>query len=801
MKFGKLRPGKNVSGVFALIFLYSLSSLAQSHIKGMKVLRMPKVYLEPTGKLAEPNAKEAEGPYDYWKVFCDRDGNSSYKEAALTTAWKKIDFMQVYFVLERKGNALHLAQYTNLLTDKYNIPNDSLDFGWVDQNKMLLWKNCLIDSTYGFSVKGLVIRDAKVLQDSSEFQKLATEKFPLYNSPDLKSRNKNDIDLFDFLYIYKYERGSYLVGKQEIMTPQGVATDMLGWVPEKYIRKWSQRLCLEPNAEKSAQAERKSIGAKANIYASEEQARKWMAGENVKSLNSEDLGLKEMLPAEKRLPIISDLNAGIIKTGYITPIFDKKGDKIITTAEQAANEKKYNLSKDNYRTINIVFVVEGSDVLKSYVNSIISSIQTTSDRAKMDLKSTYRFGAVVYRNYSSPDNEICTFQDLSSSCGPVKSFLQSEFQKSNSGSYVKGSAMYAGIQKAVRLFPKAEQTNYIIVIGYSGNELSAKSPNEISMNNDIASMHASLVSFQVQYCKQDEQAFQSQTKSLILESAKKIKSQTDKVKMNKVTTKGITFVQTDVHTNNEFSLQFPGGDSPVPGMYTTASPNRPNRPEWIGDQIVELIGKRSRDNDKILADWDASIKGIGNTSARMSEELYLLLLNSNIDPSYFKKLDSNSNVQIFIEGYAAIKKNNQQRYPNFNFVLFINDEELNDLITTFKKLGDVNTPSETRSHLVNCYREMVQSYFGARESKKAFAKKSLAELNQIITGLPSSSDLFKKYSIGDIENNKIPLNTLSEIVDQLNQIKTDLSHIKSNSINSFVNYDQRYFWIPANVFH
>ncbi|HRH65584.1 MAG TPA: type VI secretion system protein TssR [Bacteroidia bacterium] len=789
-----------------LLFSFPFCALAQDHVKGMKIKRMPKDYLEPTGKLVPENAKTAEGEYSYWRVYSDRDNNQTFKDPYLKTPFKTLQFMDAFFVIQERWNAVRIARYDGTLGDKYTIQHDSLDYGWIEKSKLLLWKKCLIDTVKtNFNLKGLVIRSYKVFENAEELKRISQEKFPLYASPALKTRTQNDINLFDFLFIYKHENGAYLIGKREDISVMSAKTDVLGWVPEVNLRPWGQRLCLEPNAKADAVAERKTAGLRAGLFESEDKARKYQAGDKVNPLGYPDPYEKGMQLSEKRFPVIADQKNGILKTGFITSVLDKNGKAIITTDQQADIEKKYNQAREDYRNINIVFVIDGSEKVRPYMQSVISSIQNSMSLLKMDSRNKFNFGAVVYRNYNCEDNQIVSLQDLSPNVSTVTGFLQKQTSSALPCSKTKadGTSLYYGISKAVKLFRKKEQNNIIMVIGSGGNYLVDKyNFDETNVSSALAEMQCSLVSFQVQYNGDDEQRFVSQSKELIKQSAKKIRDRLDDVKLVKGTrVSGIKFESTDKRIQNEYSLVFPGGDSPVPGKLTAASPNRPNSPSYIQEQIEEIITNRNEDNEAILSKWDAKVKGIGATAIKMDEELYLLLKNSKIDPSAFQKLDVNTNFQIFVEAFASVKHNKLKK-PLFNYVLFMSDDDLYDLIIQFRKLGNATTEQELRKNLVDSYKQLAISYYGAKESKSAINKKSLAEIMGLITGLPSRSDLFTKYTISDLESSRaVTVQSLKDIAGEINDIKTDLERIRSRQSYSFTSYDQIYYWIPAEALH
>ncbi|MBK7850920.1 MAG: VWA domain-containing protein [Bacteroidetes bacterium] len=801
-----LQNRKVISAFLILLLGIPFFALAQDHVKGMKVKRMPKDYLEPTGKLVPENAKTAEGEYSYWRVYSDRDNNQTYKDPYLKTPFKTLQFMDAFFVIQERWNAVRIARYDGTLGDKYTIQHDSLDYGWIEKSRLLLWKKCLIDTVKtNFNLKGLVIRNYKVFENLEELKRISQEKFPLYASPALKTRTQNDINLFDFLFIYKYENGAYLIGKREDISVISAKTDVLGWVPEVNLRPWGQRLCLEPNSKTEAVTERKAAGVQAGLFESEEKARKYQNGEKVNPLKYQDPYEKGMQLSEKRFPVIADQKNGILKTGFITDVLDKNGKAIITTDQQADIEKKYNQARDDYRVINVVFVIDGSEKVQPYMQSVISSIQNSMSLLKSDSRNKFNYGAVVYRNYSCENEQIVSLQDLSSNISTVTNFLQKQTSTALPCSKVKsdGTAMYYGISKAVKLFRKKEQNNIVMVIGSGGNYLVDKyNFDETNVSTALADMQCSLVSFQVQYNGEDEQRFVSQSKELIKQSAKKIRDRLDDVKLTKVSkVTGIKFESTDKRLQNEFSLVFPGGDSPVPGKLTAASPNRPNSPSYIQEQIEDIITNRNQDNEMILSKWDAKVKGIGATAIKMDEELYLLLKNSKIDPSAFQKLDVNTNFQIFVEAYASVKQNKLKKQL-FNFVLFMDDDDLYDLIIQFRKLGNATTEQELRKNLVDSYKQLAISYYGSRESKSAINKKSLAEIMGLITGLPSRSELFTKYTISDLESSRtVTVQILKDIAGEINDIKTDLERIRSRHSYSFTSYDQTYYWIPAEALH
>jgi len=83
------------------------------------------------------------------------------------------------------------------------------------------------------------------------------------------------MDMFEFLNVFKREQGYSLVAKSNVITGLSVSNRILGWVSDKVVAEWGDRLCLEPNMEPEAVEERKFNKIKAALLIDENSANKY----------------------------------------------------------------------------------------------------------------------------------------------------------------------------------------------------------------------------------------------------------------------------------------------------------------------------------------------------------------------------------------------------------------------------------------------------------------------------------------------------------------------------------------------
>jgi len=787
----------------ALICLGSPLFAQKGPLKGKKVVRIPLPYAEPDGSVVPVKSTRSNGTGSIWKVYSDRSANKTYKDETMKEEHKTLGFMESFYVADENESSVRIAKYASDATvgetiSKMEFTNAAQDYGWISKSRVLLWSDALVDTSSRFTQKALTVKRQSALKN------LATAKaraLSLFNSPSLSadSRNRNEVRIFDFLYIYKKEGTSLLIGKSPEILPSNASENIMGWVNTDNIHTWGQVLCLEPNSEKDAVAERKGSKIKPAILATTQEALLFKKGNfSGTPAKSEDPGEKGYDSYKFRYPVlhVSDAQNEIIRTGYVTDLFDNNtGKSVMSDGEQVENNRKYNKIRSDWQNINLVFVIDGSEQCKEYLRPVFDAITEISySLADRNRNSRIRYGAVVYREYSC-EPEVQVTQQALTNVAVLKSFLAKDSSMNIHCSEQTGAPVYFALDKAMRMFDDTNQTNVLILVGAEGNyAVDSKGISEEKIKNNLAKWQCSLMAFQV-VKKADPiyEKFVDQIRDIAAEAAKRTSNSYARYQIGKAKTdkSKITFA---VERPQILKLPFPE-KSPVPGTIVYAKMNEKMRIGYFRDNITDLVEELVRDHEKVLADFAAMIKGQGAKEVRVSEAVFLLVKNGEIDPYIFSLLDAKEVNQLFVEGQIPVK-NDKLKNPLYTYTLFLTEDELQNLIDIFRKLSVAEATSDLRKGLVDAYKQLVVTYYG-KESKKAM-NRPLSEIQKRVTGLPSRNKLFIRYTLEDLnEEKKVSRADLQEIRNTLVDINKNLNSIRQKDKYSFVNNDSKFYWLPA----
>jgi len=336
-----------ISILLPLIIVLSTVTQAQSKPpKRAKVVQVPTEFIKPTGSNVNgiKSKLSATGPKNDWVVHSDR-----------------------FYVIGETDTRVELIKYDPSIVSpnasrKINMKKADY-YGWADKDKLLLWKKSLVNKQTEFTIKALV---------GHSIYNLGNKQLTLYNSPTVEANteNKNDVRLFEFLYVFKQENNKYLVGiSNELSRSIGTQEAIKGWISDKNIQVWSQRLCIEPNDDSSAPIERRKNNIKASLFNSYQAALAFKGGKIPKSntvLWDKDKYEKGYPASWKRMPVISKLDNKIYKTGAITDVFGKGNRRVLSAEEHATLEAQYNTVRDKKQNINMVFVIDGTQSNHSF---------------------------------------------------------------------------------------------------------------------------------------------------------------------------------------------------------------------------------------------------------------------------------------------------------------------------------------------------------------------------------------------------------------------------------------------------
>jgi hypothetical protein len=793
-----------------ILSLYTGAAIMAQVPSGSKVLNYPNEYYKPDGKIL-PKSEGTSG--SDWVAYGDRDNIPTYSKPDGKSAFKTLNFLEACYVIEEKGDYLHLVKHDPsifLSSSKTarKIAPTAVDMGWVEKKQLLLWKHALV-SSQGFTIKALAIsNDKNALLNPGKYIRDGNV-VRIYNSPDLHDENKNGIFLFQFLFIYKTsdDGKNYLIGKTYQTNASSIRAELLGWVPSGIVQRWEQRLCLEPNWDKAAADERLNTGIKATLWQNEVEVLSVMKGNKVQGIWNEDPYSVRFAPEWKRFPVLQKFPNNILETGLITNIFDKTGATAVKTSEQLAVEKKYNDLRPKIRSINIVFVMDGGSSMNGYYEPIINSIKKTLNYASEDSKNKFRFGGVIYRDYSEEkcptkkrDVEVL---DLTPNISPVIDFFnEASIDTKDCFDKEKPQAVYLGVNKALRMMADhKDETNMIILIGNDGNRKGdPKGFTDEAVAKLVAETETRLLVFQVNNANDKSyDDFLRQARALITSSAKTIADNVRK-RDPKIAGKVVEPEFDQVDDKNIYQLKYPV-TSPIPGMVLFADKGNPMATSYLESSISSFIQQANEGIEARLSELDAQLSGVGERSEKKLNAAviyYLSKLGTDINNEEVIRKYTDDNYQFFIKAYTTLDVKNMQ-YPLYKYILFVDEDEYTDLKKALEAVVINETGSQLREKLVDVYKELILKYVGDRNEKEVLNTHLSAVLEKV-TGIPSRSEFLKKYSIADLENRKVVTDAqLLQLMDYMKNKLNLLKSIRNDDKSFFDNNDLRYYWLPENI--
>jgi hypothetical protein len=809
--------------LIGLLLLAAIAPEAHSQsTKGKKLLMAPKVYLRPTGEIqGDDYTPMNDDRSNLWFVFSDRADNKTYKyPEATATSGKVMNFMEPFYVIEMKKGFLHLVKYTSetgFLDKSYKLTADLEDYGWAPVSNLVLWNNSLVDPYTKFTIKALTSNKIETLNDIPKY--VSGKSLKIFSDPDLRTQNSNQVNLFDFLYVFKRsENGdALLVGvADKLFRAQAKFANkkVLGWVSKDVISEWKDRITIEPNWEPAAANERNSKGIKSSIYFSDQAAASYKKGGSTSAnpLWNKDPFSTRNDPYWKRLPYLAaDPATGIVKTGAVTPVFNKNAQEVIDEYDQNKIERSYAAQRENYRKINIIFVVDANEVMKDYKQDISFTLQDCANRLNRKseeedeetgtAKNSYKLGLVVYRSYN--DDECSSGFPTTDGFDLTTNYRDvfDKFQSCNFGSCnprETRTAMYGGLRRAMRMLQGAEtQSNVIIHIGAAANNDDNTKITQKDIIAQLAKYSVAMLSFQAKHPIGDAyDNFFDQVKALLKGEIQIRRDSIQGIFGDKKKFESGLYGSEDEPNLLKFDCP---KRSPLPGGIMFCDKLNPLEPKALNTQVNKLIDELLDTKEKIFIAADAKLKGQGVRSSDIDEGLreFLSRMKVNVD---LLRSTSYDNIQLFVEGYTSMNCE-KLNYPLYKYTLFVSYTELQDMINALTAVMDKSEDkTERRVKMKNAFITLLGTRISPKEVKKQMATMTVAKFSELVTGLPTQNTLLASVKLDDISKPKIVTDDkLDEITNYIADKIDALDKYRADSRFKFTSQDTDYYWVPEDL--
>ena len=806
--------------LLAFVFLFACSYLNGQELAGKVVLKKPFKYFEPYADINYSETEERDLTRE-WIVYSDRISNKSYDKPGSTTVKKSLGFLERFLVLDETDKYIHIVKDPNV--DIHGtLSKSATDFGWISKDKMLLWEHCLFTRVGKIDKKAMVLNTVEGVKRRDINKDEPTEVF-FCTDPGLNKKSENSTSLYEVFFIYKQTKDAVLLGRLNRKSGSLKMSDVVvGWIPNTRINFWDHRIALEPNPEVDAVKERKSKGIKTTILLDELAAEDFMKGRTVRSQDvfwNADTYEERPDGYWRRFPILNyDKESGMYHTGVMGEIHSSKG--VLDQITKAGADRQIAELITKKRTINIVFVIDGTKSMQPYFkpvsDAIISSMKKLKELNKNELINNIQFGAVVYRDYAEDQKRRLTEPFMLTSDNiKISEWLLSrkaiDYHDTDAP-----EAVYYGLQKALYtiLSRKELETNVIILIGDAGNhhrnDGSQVSETDLVSLLELYGCH--FLAFQVNnesgHTTYDE--FVPQTKNIILKTAEEIYADLKKLPVNlsKFANKP-KFISAG-HNRDTLNKTAIIGLVVYPDKGKSISTTVLQKEimktinyvyNYMNDYVslISEVFAQGENVDKLFtSNSQKKTRYTNKEVSAFTDAILYYLTQLDISEDQIKIL-CDKNYQLYIDGWTPYKLDNFKN-PLFQRVLFVSRGELGDLINIMDKLASAKSGSR-RQKLYDTWIEILKDHVGD-VNEEELEEMTFEEIYEKVFGLPGTSELLKdtklKYlkdrgvvSDEDIERYSFRIDSK---YDKLNSIFHE-----DNYIYSFRSNEMVYYWLPEHL--
>jgi len=793
-----------LQGILIFLFLNQFTIYSQS-LNSVKAVGKPDIFFIPVYQT------DINLPYTalnrYWIVYSDREKNQTFTTQGGNIVKNTLNFMEKFRVAESTGSYVHIyKEYQPTVWPQ--ISSDAVDYGWIGKDKLLLWEHCLRNTSSLIDKKAMILSTFEgTTNKQTDDEAIAFKLNPEFTiDSDKKSR------LFEILFVYKTTDNAVLLG--ENMELQGneidVLSNMRGWVPIESVTFWDHRITLEPNWEQAAAKERMDKSIKPAIFIDEKAALDYQKGIKVDPkfiVWENDPGPKRNIGQWRRFPILETRNTGIHKTGVMGKI---RSESVIMDPERMAEIRKaIEALEMKTRKINVVFVVDGTESMGKFYESIASGIQTSMNNLQLeDTQNRFSFGAVIYRDFLEGENKI-ELRPLTENYREIIEFFniaRTDYSRDND----LPEAVFYGLKTALtQLGVRKGESNFIVLIGDCGNH-SRIDETQVPIDEVLdllAETESSLISYQVNNgFYPTYQEFIDQSRRMIIGAALKIRKIREDSKGKWINENSNLEVPVFISTGpNRYTLN----PQEIIGSYLFPGIGQALSYEILEKEIITKVNEFDTRISQMLANAYEVIRGAGTSEPDSGEadEYHPAVINflSKLQGLSNEEIEmmKNRNYQFSMKGYTT-KSVKNLFYPLFKESLFLSREDLLETIMRLNSLCGIagTSMSDRRVKMQNIWIDILESIIGS-EKREEILNMQVDDLHNVVFGLPSQSQFTSQVRLRDIvEVTVIDDTKFEQYADYLcNKLASLRSIVNDQNYNeSFVSNNITYYWIPMELF-
>lgn len=763
-------------------------------------LGIPEKYLKPTIETQNNTGLSKFPTPAIWKVWVDRAGIQ-------TSSQKQTSFLEEFWVVEESEKDLHIVKENgsyDYSRRKFRDVPAPVDYGWIPKEYVILWNTAFYDSDSKFRQKVLTITDTENMKLNEQKIIRGDKLMEYYDDPTSKKPLDLETPLFEIFYVYKTEGGRSLIGKVDRIGNQKAKDLIHGWIDDPLIKLWGHRQTLEPKREAAAAMERESKGIPASIFANQSQVQGYMNNptSDNKAFWKNDNYTKGYNPEWYRLPIL-ERKGQMIETAVISGLMtvsNQGGELKIDTFDNEKYEeikRRHAEQLELTRTINMVFVIDGTQSMAEPIEAVKKGV-TRAARNLQESLNKFNYGAVIYRDYKSKDDDRC-FETLR--LGGYTQFedFMNKIRTDDPACFnnTVSEGVYKGLHKAGTLFRgKEKETNVIVLVGDASDREASWRVGQEDVIRMLVRNSASLITIQANHNKGDPyEQFIYNSRDLSLKSAKEL-SKIQEMEYGNLDIVDLKSTPKFERSSKDNRTLYNLEDSPVDGALQYVNVNEKIPASVIESEVGRILHEIDESNKRLLSTLSQMLSGSSKEGV-FNREALQQLMNAGLSAEYIEML-SRTKYQFLIEGYTALEVNGLN-HPVYDFVLFVDQDELDGLIEILNRLViPGHSVSERREGLYNAFIEILTVNYGIQaEDLEGW---TLSEIMERITGLPSKSKLLANHKLSDIQETSIMTNSkLNDLILYIKSKRDGLLRIPSDKRYYFREEFRNYYWLPQQV--
>jgi hypothetical protein len=623
----------------------------------------------------------------------------------------------------------------NLLkvSQKVFLSEEAKDWGWVSINDVLpsdFPKSKMDpDSKVTYQEKAM---PTYILSNKTSEKKI--EEIVFYDSYDGENKIPyKKVESQIPYYVFAKRGGRYLLSKKATVNIKtmgdAIELEMGGWINKDYVQIIKDRVCWEPCWNQSSY---KFYNDK-EFYVYKEDKRENAVTFRRKGINNKDHILSrkyEISNTRKNIKGRRSFQVEALRAGVVKVLVKGDANEEYSTEYLEKQEKDLDDIKENIRTLNLLFLIDGTSSMKPYLNITSNAIKNAVQKigevggTKNSVVKEINFAVGIYRDHKNTKTPKFEFKDFTpkSRVSEITNFIEN-VECESSGDKDIAEDLYFGLNESMKKFGnRVNQKNVVIVIGDAGDHQTteAEKIKHKSLENNILKLaseyNVSWGFYQVNRKKgrQEYRHFPKNAKRLIAKSA-------DNINKNNGSKKRLL----PTHKNNHYK-----------GIYSTTLDLDYNLRDTVDIEDYMMFGYLLQPKDGAKISDDVLSSAITNSILKMqiSTKKMISILDGDHNSVPYRKILIGIYKKTPEEIDLMVKYG--LRIPGYLPVNTIEGEDINEdamckvimmtpyefraqknLLLELSKASSLGSASEVRANLIDVLTEKLVQVTGNSGSK------------------------------------------------------------------------------------